>query len=237
MSLAGIPTRFLCVIAMLAAGLFICRAQAATTQSTLSGRVLDANGAAIAGATITALPADSAAASTSTTNQKGEFSLTLESGRCSLKVVAAGFSEASLTVDLKQTDAERLEIVLQVAGATAMVTGACAKATKACKDWLNGANFATNGLGTFGNTGKGQFRYPGLYLWDMGLSKTFSVTERFKLQLRGEFFNIFNHVNFDESAATGNFAKFSTGKDNGNFGALTTALDPRIGQIALKVIF
>lgn len=116
-------------------------------------------------------------------------------------------------------------------------TGACAKATKACKDWLNGANFATNGLGTFGNTGKGQFRYPGLYLWDMGLSKTFSVTERFKLQLRGEFFNIFNHVNFDESAATGNFAKFSTGKDNGNFGALTTALDPRIGQVALKVIF
>lgn len=70
----------------------------------------------------------------------------------------------------------------------------------------------------------------------MGLSKNLSITERFKLQLRGEFFNIFNHVNFDEASATGNFAKLSTGT-KGNFGALTTALDPRSGQIAWKIIF
>jgi hypothetical protein len=68
---------------------------------------------------------------------------------------------------------------------------------------------------------------------DMGLSRTFSITERFKLQLRGEFFNILNHVNFDESGATGNFAKLSSGGTKANFGALTNALDPRIGQIAL----
>jgi hypothetical protein len=115
-------------------------------------------------------------------------------------------------------------------------SGACAGSTKACKDWLSLTGFASNDLGTFGTIGKGSLRYPGLYLWDMGLVKTLSVTERFKLQLRGEFFNIFNHVNFNESAATGNFAKFSTG-GKGNFGALTTALDPRIGQIALKLIF
>jgi hypothetical protein len=107
--------------------------------------------------------------------------------------------------------------------------------TKPCEAWLNLAGFASNDLGTFGNTGKGAFRSPGLYIWDMGIGKTFSITERVKVQLRGEFFNFFNHTNFDETAAAGNFAKFSTGK--GNFGALTTALDPRIGQLALKIIF
>jgi hypothetical protein len=115
--------------------------------------------------------------------------------------------------------------------------GACANATKACKDWLNFTGFTQNAIGTFGTVGKGSLRYPGLYLWDMGLSKTFSITERFKLQLRGEFFNVFNHVNFDETGATGNFAKLSAGQGKANFGALTTALDPRIGQIAMKFIF
>jgi hypothetical protein len=114
-------------------------------------------------------------------------------------------------------------------------SGTCAGLTKACKDWLSLSGFAPNDLGTFGDAGKGAFRFPGLYLWDMGLGKTFSITEKVKFQLRGEFFNVFNHVNFDESTAAGNFAKLSTGK--GNFGALTTALDPRIGQIGMKLIF
>jgi hypothetical protein len=48
------------------------------------------------------------------------------------------------------------------------------------------------------------------------------------------FFNIFNHVNFDEAQATGNFSKLIS---KGNFGALQTALDPRIGQVALKLLF
>ena len=112
--------------------------------------------------------------------------------------------------------------------------GACAGNSKPCENWLNPAAFVSNPAGTFGNTGKDAFRFPGLYTWDMGISRTFSITERWKLQLRGEFFNIFNHVNFDESTATGNFAKLSS---KGNFGALQQALDPRIGQIALKIIF
>ncbi len=122
----------------------------------------------------------------------------------------------------------------RVVGA-AYSSGTCAGLTKVCKDWLSLSGFATNDLGTFGDTGKGAFRFPGLYLWDMGLGRTFSITEKVKFQLRGEFFNVFNHVNFDESTAARNFAKLSTGK--GNFGALTTALDPRIGQTGMQLIF
>jgi hypothetical protein len=113
-------------------------------------------------------------------------------------------------------------------------SGACAGNTKPCVDWLNIASFVNNPTGTFGNLGKGSLRFPGAFTWDMGFTKNFQFTERFKLQFRAEFFNIFNRVNFDESTATGNFAKLSS---KGNFGALQQATDPRIGQLALKLFF
>ena len=113
-------------------------------------------------------------------------------------------------------------------------SGACAGSTKACKDWLALASFVANPAGTFGNLGKGSLRFPGAFTWDLGLTKNFSFTERIKLQFRAEFFNLLNRVNFDESTATGNFAKLSS---KGNFGALNQAGDPRIGQLALKLFF
>ena len=94
----------------------------------------------------------------------------------------------------------------------------------------------TNPAGTFGNVGKGSLRYPGYYDWDMGLGKNFKLTERIGMQFRAEFFNVFNRVNFDESSVsgTGNFLKLNSG---GNFGALRSATDPRIGQLGLKLNF
>jgi len=94
----------------------------------------------------------------------------------------------------------------------------------------------TNPAGTFGNVGKGSLRYPGYYDWDMGLGKNFKFTERVGMQFRAEFFNVFNRVNFDETAVsgTGNFLKLNSA---GNFGALRSAMDPRIGQLGLKLNF
>jgi hypothetical protein len=112
--------------------------------------------------------------------------------------------------------------------------GVCAGNTKPCQDWLNLASFVANPAGTFGNLGKGSLRFPGIYTWDMAFTKNFPFTERISLQFRAEFFNIFNRVNFDETTATGNFAKLSS---KGNFGALQQAADPRIGQLALKLFF
>lgn len=115
-------------------------------------------------------------------------------------------------------------------------SGACTGATIACRDWLNPASFVQNPAGTFGNVGKGSLRYPGYYNWDMGLGKSFKFTERVGLQFRAEFFNVFNRVNFSEDAVsgTGNFLKQSS---KGNFGALKSAQDPRIGQLGLKLSF
>jgi hypothetical protein len=38
---------------------------------------------------------------------------------------------------------------------------------------------------------------PGFWNMDMGILKSFTLTERIKLQFRSEFFNVFNHPNFE----------------------------------------
>jgi hypothetical protein len=120
--------------------------------------------------------------------------------------------------------------------------GACVAdkiTTKPCKDWLNPSSFVAADLRTFGNVGKGGVRFPGFYSWDMSLSKTFSFTERWKLQFRAEYFNVFNRVNYlsDDSTVgpSANFAKVNA--QGSAFGAIAAATDPRIGQLALKIFF
>lgn len=41
------------------------------------------------------------------------------------------------------------------------------------------------------------FRGPSFKNWDFSLSKSFRLRENLRLQVRGEFFNILNHPNFD----------------------------------------
>jgi len=62
----------------------------------------------------------------------------------------------------------------------------------------------------------------------MALLKDVAVSERLKLQFRGEFFNIFNHAQFLNPSGNIN---------SGSFGIVTSARDPRIGQLAVKLLF
>ena len=51
--------------------------------------------------------------------------------------------------------------------------------------------------GTYGNAGRNILEGPGLRNVDLSLSKRFDLGEKLKLQFRAEFFNAFNHVNFN----------------------------------------
>ena len=57
----------------------------------------------------------------------------------------------------------------------------------------NGTVLYPNAIGTFGNMGRNIFRGPGFADWDGSLGNTWNLGERFKLQFRGEVFNVLNH--------------------------------------------
>jgi hypothetical protein len=81
---------------------------------------------------------------------------------------------------------------------------------------------------TFGNAGRSTVTGPGLHVWDMAVFKNFQIREKASLQFRSEFFNAFNHPNWN-----------APGRDLGSsgFGAVTSAQEPRIIQFALKLLF
>jgi hypothetical protein len=105
--------------------------------------------------------------------------------------------------------------------------GACGSAAP-CVDYLNVSSFALPAAGGFGNVGKALLRGPNLINTDAGFSKNFAVRERLQLQMRAEFFNFFNRVNFNNPGSS---------VSGGGFGSIRSAGDPRIGQLALKLLF
>jgi hypothetical protein len=110
--------------------------------------------------------------------------------------------------------------------------GGCGSAT--CVPWLNTSLFlpvAQQPVGSFGNVGKGAFRGPGRFNVDTGLMKNFyplKSREDLRVQLRGEFFNVLNHTQFNDPDTT---------RNDGNFGGIYGAYDPRIIQLAVKILF
>ena len=100
--------------------------------------------------------------------------------------------------------------------------------TDLVNEWFNIADFVANPVGTYGNIGKDSLRGPKLFNTDMALLKTGKMGERVGYEFRAEFYNIFNTVNFGAP---------DNGLQDSNFGAISSARDPRILQMALKLKF
>ena len=91
-----------------------------------------------------------------------------------------------------------------------------------------------NAAGTFGNAGRNIIRSDGLKNFDLGLSRSFRLTEQVSLQFRSEFFNLANHPNFflpNESAASSSFGAVSRAAFQSQTGA------QRQIQFAAKILF
>ena len=80
-----------------------------------------------------------------------------------------------------------------------------------------------------GNAPRNLLRGPGLFSLDMAVMKMIAVRENVRFQLRGEFFNAFNRPNFGNPR--------NNQRQSSRFGKIERAGDPRIIQIALKVLF
>lgn len=102
----------------------------------------------------------------------------------------------------------------------------CTARSAAC--WLNPAAFAQPALGTYGNMGPGTLEGPGFFGIDVNLSRNFRIHERYTFVVRGEAFNVTNHVNFLDPVST---------LSSSSFGQIQSANDPRILQLAMKFLF
>jgi hypothetical protein len=58
--------------------------------------------------------------------------------------------------------------------------------------WFDPTAFAAASEGTFGSCGVGTVRGPGLKTLDFNMTKSFAITERQHVELRGDFINLFN---------------------------------------------
>jgi hypothetical protein len=84
-------------------------------------------------------------------------------------------------------------------------------------------------LATYGSVPRNFLRGPGRTNLNLALIKETALAgERLKLTFRAEFFNIFNHTEFDNP---------DTGLQSGTFGQILSTADPRIIQLALKLNF
>jgi Carboxypeptidase regulatory-like domain len=88
--------------------------------------------------------------------------------------------------------------------------------------------FARPANGFYGNGENGTEMGPGTAVYNMAAYKDFQLQERVRLQFRAEYFNVFNHTNPNGPGLT---------FGSGTFGVVTSAKDPRIGEMALKIFF
>jgi hypothetical protein len=94
--------------------------------------------------------------------------------------------------------------------------------------WLNPAAFTKNGPGTFGTSGMNSLRGPHYVNSNVNLTRLFTIHDQQNIQLRFEWFNVFNHTNFQ--APTNSLS-------SATFGRILAANPARIVQIGAKYTF
>jgi hypothetical protein len=145
----------------------------------------------------------------------------------------SGAGDASLVrADLVGSDVQTLDAKMEQAFAG-----------RAGNYWFDPANFSRSrltplnnvntptppSLATYGTLGRNAFRGPGFFNLDVALAKTFPIYgERLRLDLRGEFFNLFNNVNFLPPNTT---------ITSPQFGQFSDTYAPRVGQVAVVLRF
>ena len=102
------------------------------------------------------------------------------------------------------------------------------------REWFNPAAFTYNAIGTFGNSPRNFLIGPDFADIDLGLVKSFPIkkgpfADTQRIDVRAEFFNLFNRPNFQQPQAQVSNAS--------TLGMILSANDPRIIQFGLKYVF
>jgi hypothetical protein len=101
-------------------------------------------------------------------------------------------------------------------------------AQRSTSQWFNTAAFAVAPQFALGSASRNPVRGPSYRDIDLALIRRIPVRGPASLEIRAEVFNLLNTPNFGAPNAVLGAA---------NFGPITTAFDPRVVQLALKVLF
>jgi hypothetical protein len=94
--------------------------------------------------------------------------------------------------------------------------------------WFNTAAFAIAPVFTLGNASRNPVSGPSYREVDVALIRRVALRAGTAIELRAEVFNLFNTPNLGAPNGVAGSAAFGT---------ITTALDPRVGQVAVKLLF
>jgi len=113
----------------------------------------------------------------------------------------------------------------------------CADPRPSC--WINPAAFTSPAPGTLSPLGRNNIPGPHFFGLDMEVSREFPIREGYTLEFRAEAFNLTNSFRAGISLPSLNAGASGVNTTFGTptFGQITSALDPRILQMALKFTF
>jgi Carboxypeptidase regulatory-like domain/TonB-dependent Receptor Plug Domain len=94
--------------------------------------------------------------------------------------------------------------------------------------WFDTSAFAAPAPFTFGNSPRSVLRGASIATTDLTTERSFRFSERYKFEVRGEFYNLLNHANF-------NAPGFTYGASD--FGVVTSARAGRTVQLAARLAF
>jgi hypothetical protein len=113
----------------------------------------------------------------------------------------------------------------------------CANPSPSC--WINPKAFVTPAPGTLSSLGRNNIPGPHFFGLDVALSREFPIREAYRFEVRAEAFNLTNSFRAGISlpALTAGASGVNTIFGTPTFGQITSALDPRIIQLAMKFSF
>lgn len=109
--------------------------------------------------------------------------------------------------------------------------------SKTINGWLNPAAFSMPAAGTFGNCPNGDFYGPSMKQFDLSLLKETRLGESRNLEFRAEFFNVFNHPNFDVLSMNNFYGTPAFGQMFATLGKTIGGGTSRQIQLGLKLSF
>jgi len=159
-----------------------------------------------------------------------------------MKIRSAQFYTVTLGTDVALNGETAQQRPNQVAGVNPYAPDQNACTNAPCVRWMNplatNPSFVSPALGTLGDLGIGNMKGPGVFQFDMALSRTFPVWEKRTLQVRAEAFNLPNHLNpalpssaLNAGAVYGTITSDISGTSGLNAG------DYRVIQLAMKFVF